>query len=180
MQITKEIAHVMRDENLFVYHVEPTGESNQFVSEFCVKGTHPYLYENQSIANHVSGTSFLDSSRQLLKAICHLFYDVPIENRFVMRKVSLDFTRWAKLNVPIKAVVDCQNQITTLRGQICLTFSGQISYYQEGWKIGVTKGKFTTFSRNIEDLLMSRQYAQPPLETETNTAEFTTAAKSVS
>ena len=37
----------------------------------------PILYENPAIANHVSGTSFLDASRQLLKAISHLYYDIP-------------------------------------------------------------------------------------------------------
>jgi len=74
MEITKELAHVVREENLFVHQVRPTGVPGQYESEFTVDGAHPYLYENQAIANHVSGTSFLDTSRQLLKAICHHFW----------------------------------------------------------------------------------------------------------
>ena len=96
MQITKEYAHVMREENLFVHEVTQIAQ-NQFKSGFTVDGTHSYLYENSSIANHVSGTTFLDISRQLLKAITHFFYSAPVSNRFVIRSVEMDFTRWAKV-----------------------------------------------------------------------------------
>src|SRR5262249_14469454 len=87
--ITKALAHVVKDENLFVHEVVKVG-SDKFESEFIVDGAHPYLYENAVIANHVSGTTFLDTSRQLLKAITHLFYAVPLANRFVIRTAHMD------------------------------------------------------------------------------------------
>lgn len=163
MLITKELAHVIQDENHFAVEVRSTGAPNQFESEFTVGGTHPYLYENQSLANHVSGTSFLDTGRQLFKAICHLFYDVPIDNRFVIRSVNMNFTRWAKLKVPIRALIDCQTETTTVRGKNCLTVSAQVTFFQEGREIGTSTGHFTTFPLEIENFLMQRQYRQAPV-----------------
>ena len=114
-KITKEYAHVVGDENLFVHKVARLAP-HKFESEFTIDGTHAYLYENPAIANHVSGTTFLDTSRQLLKAITHLFYDVPLTNRFVIRSVSMDFTRWAKMGVPILAVVEPTAVYKTILG----------------------------------------------------------------
>jgi len=161
MQITREYAHVVREENLFVHEVTQIAQ-NRFKSEFTVDGTHPYLYENSSIANHVSGTTFLDMSRQLLKAITHFFYSAPVSNRFVIRSVEMDFTRWAKLDIPIQTLLELVPESKIVFGHSCLTFKAHISCHQEGWKIGTMKGEFTTFPLEVEDKLMSRQYRQAP------------------
>lgn len=157
--ITKEYAHVVSDENLFVHEVVRLAP-DKFESKFVVDGTHTYLYENPAIANHVSGTTFLDTSRQLLKAITHLFYAVPLTNRFVIRSVNMDFTRWAKMGVPILAVVEPTTVCKTILGYPCLTVSGEIAWHQEGRKIGSTTGKFMTLPPELEDQLMGRQYRQ--------------------
>jgi hypothetical protein len=163
MQVTKELAHVMRDENLFIHEVHPTDVPGQFISELTIDGKHPYLYENLAIANHVSGTTIMEASRQMLKAMSHLFYDVPVQYRFTMRKLHMDFSRWAKLSVPVQMVLDAQTRASTVRGKPCLTFHGQMTYYQEGRMIGIMTGVFTAFDREVEDFLMNRQFAQPPL-----------------
>jgi len=163
--ITKALAHVVKDENLFVHEViKVSGAPDQFHSQFTVDGEHPYLYENAAIANHVSGTTFLDASRQLLKAITHLYYSVPLANRFVIREVALDFQRWAKLRIPINAVVEPTIRHKTVLGEMCLTFDGAISFTQEGRKLGTVTGRFMTFSVEVENKLLSRQYQQAPLE----------------
>ena len=105
--ITKELAHVMHDENLFVHHVA-RGGAHEYVSAFVIDGDHPYLYENPAIANHVSGTTFIDVSRQLLKAICHIYYDVPVTSRFILRDIQVSFLLWAKIGVPIDVRVSVQ------------------------------------------------------------------------
>jgi len=161
MQITGEYAHVMREENQFVHEVTQIAK-DQFKSGFTVDGAHPYLYENPAIANHVSGTTFLDMSRQLLKAVTHFFYSAPVSNRFVIRSVNMDFTRWAKLNVPIEAITDLTPEPKILFGHACLTFQAHITLYQEGWEIGTMSGEFTTFPLEVEDRLMGRQYRQAP------------------
>lgn len=163
MEITKQLAHVIRDENLFVRSVNHTEVPDQYVSEFTVDGTHSYLYENPAIANHVSGTSFLDTTRQLLKAVSHLFYDVPVASRFVIRTVNMDFGRWAKTNVPIRAIADVKSRAANVSGHRCLTFTGQVRYFQEGRQIGAATGQFMAIPLEIEELLMGRQYAEPPL-----------------
>lgn len=157
--ITKALAHVVNDENLFVRNVAKVA-TDHFESEFTIDGTHPYLYENAAIANHVSGTTFLDTSRQLLKAISHLFYDVPLANRFVIRAANLDFTRWAKIGVPIQASVQLVPSEKTMSGQTVLSFTGSVTWHQDGWQIGVLSGKFMTLPAAIEDQLMQRQYRQ--------------------
>lgn len=161
MQITREYAHVMKEENLFVREVEQIAQ-NRFRSAFTVDGMHPYLYENSAIANHVSGTTFLDMSRQLLKAISHFFYSAPISNRFVIRSVEMDFTRWAKLDVPIETFTELSPESKTVFGHACLTFKARITLRQEGWEIGTMSGEFTTFPLEVEDKLMGRQYRQSP------------------
>lgn len=162
--ITKQLAHVTRDENLFVHEVERAPGGERFVSTFVVDGAHPYLYENPAIANHVSGTNFLDVSRQLLKAITHLYHDVPVENRFVIRTASMDFGRWAKLGVPIAVVADLTHRTATLRGHTCVHYDVQLAFHQEGRLTGTIAGSFSTFPAAVEDLLMERQYRQRPLD----------------
>lgn len=162
MEITNQLAHVVTNENLFVSEVQKTDQDNQFASTFIIDGRHPYLYENPAIANHVSGTTFLDVSRQLLKAITHLFYAVPLTNRFVIRSAHMDFGRWTKLNVPIEAVVELTPDRIKLRGQECINYVARVSFYQEGRVTGSITGQFSTFPQAIEDLLMERQYRQSP------------------
>ncbi len=165
MTISKELAHVIKDENLFVQAILKTG-ADKFETEFCVDGRHPYLYENQAIANHVSGTSFLDASRQLLKAISHLYYGVPLENRFVMQNIQMDFLRWAKIGEPIRVIVEAIAQERTLGGVPSTSFTGKITFFQDGRQIGAIDGKFSTLSAEVEERLMSRQFRQsPPRET---------------
>jgi hypothetical protein len=158
VRVTKEVAHVVRDENLFVHQVTRTAP-NKFESEFCIDGAHPYLYENPAIANHVSGTTFLDVSRQLVKAICHLFHSLPLSNRFVLSTVAMDFTRWAKIDVPILAVVEAE-PLKSIFGSLPMSTTGKVTFYQEGWEIGTITGKFMTFPAAIEERLMSRQFRQ--------------------
>jgi hypothetical protein len=163
MEITKQLAHVVLDENLFVREVERIPGRSQFTSRFTVDGRHPYLYENPAIANHVSGTTFLDVCRQLLKAVTHLYYEVPLDNRFVIRTANMDFGRWAKLGVPIEIVADLSHKTTQLRGLDCLSYEAEVRFYQEGRLTGTMTGQFSTFPQAVEDLLMGRQYRQPPL-----------------
>ena len=161
MTISKELAHVIDDANLFVHAIWKTG-ADQFETEFFVDGRHPYLYENRAIANHVSGTSFLDASRQLLKAMSHLYYDIPLENRFVIQNIQMDFIRWAKTGEPIRALVEASAQERALGGAPQSSFTGKVTFFQEGRQIGTIAGKFSTLSAAVEERLMSRQYRQTP------------------
>src|SRR4051794_29755745 len=106
--ITPELAHVSCEANLLTRNVQAGDEPHTYRSVFVVDGKHPYLYENPAIANHVSGTTFVDLGRQLLKAISHLYYDAPITSRFVLHTIDMEFLRWAKLGVDIhvKVVVE--------------------------------------------------------------------------
>jgi A-factor biosynthesis hotdog domain len=159
--VTNEHIHVLSDTNAFVKKVRRISPG-VFESELLVDGTHPYLYENPILADHVSGTNFLDFSRQLLKAISHLFYGAPVSNRFVLRKVQLDLTRWAKMRVPVRAVVTAAHECKTVFGHECIFIAATMSLYQEGWGLGSMSGEFTTFPLEVEQRLMKRQYNQDP------------------
>src|SRR6185503_17608829 len=98
-------AHVTCDANLLVRNVQALAGAHTYRSVFAIDGTHPYLYENPAIANHVSGTTFVDMGRQLLKAISHLYYDSPMDSRFVLHNIDLEFLRWAKLGVELEVTV---------------------------------------------------------------------------
>ncbi|WP_036288379.1 AfsA-related hotdog domain-containing protein [Methylosinus sp. PW1] len=162
LAITRGAAHVIDETNLFVHSVLRIG-ADTFESPLLFDGRHPYLYDNPAIANHVSGTSFLDASRQLLKAISHLYYNVPIENRFVIQKVEMNFARWAKIGVEIRALVEAEALERVLGGVASVSVCGKITFQQEGRELGSMTGKFSTFSAEVEARLMSRQYRQPPV-----------------
>ena len=113
--ITKQLAHIVNDENLFVDRIRKIDE-NIYESEFIIAGDHPYLYENSAISNHVSGTSLLDVTRQLCKAMSHIYYDVPINCRFVMQNTQMDFFGWTKCSVPIYILLDVSVERRLLGG----------------------------------------------------------------
>ena len=158
-EITKELAHVVHEGNLFVHRVARDRADNTFVADFDIDGKHPYLYENAAIANHVSGTTFLEVARQLLKAIGHLYYDVPPTNRFALREMHTEFPRWARIAVPICAQVEV-NAESTHPGGSRSSFDVRITFLQEGAPVCRAAGKFLTFSRKLEDRLMARTLGQ--------------------
>lgn len=153
------LAHVTCEENLLVHQVQAADKPHVFHSEMLIDGTHPYLYENAAIANHVSGTTFIDAGRQLLKAISHLYYGIPIDCRFVLHGINIEFLRWAKLQVPIRIEVTFHmNELKQANAR--LHCSTELFYYQENHLISRATSSFTTFTKELEDKLMARQYAQ--------------------
>jgi hypothetical protein len=161
--ITPALAHVTCDENLLVRNVEACAEPHTYRSVAAIDGKHPYLYENPAIANHVSGTTFVDMGRQLLKAITHLHYDAPIDSRFVLHTINLEFLRWAKIGVDIELVVSVEVP-ETRRASAPRTCTAKLVWRQEGHLIARATSSFTMFSAALEAKLMSRQYNEPPAD----------------
>lgn len=159
--ITPALAHVTCDANLLVRSVRAGAGEHTYQSVFSVDGTHPYLYENPAIANHVSGTTFVDMGRQLLKAITHLYYDAPIDSRFVLHTIDIEFLRWAKLAVDIEATVSVE-MAATRRPDSARTCHAALAWRQEGHPVARARARFTMLSAAMEARLMGRQYGQEP------------------
>lgn len=157
--ITPALAHVSCEQNLLVNNVAAAETEHTFRSVFCVEGSHPYLYENPAIANHVSGTTFVDMGRQLLKAITHLYYGSPLDSRFVLHTINLEFLRWARLGVDIEVSVSLETGAAR-RPDAPRTYSAILTWTQEGHTVARATSSFTTFSVAVEARLMARQYAQ--------------------
>lgn len=162
LEITKELAHVIHDENLFVDRIRKIAD-NQFETEFTIDGRHPYLYENEAISNHVSGTSFLEVTRQLCKALSHLYYGVPIDSRFALNNVSLEFSRWAKCGVPLYMHISVTANQSASGSSSSSSFEVTLTNSQEGHQLGLIDFCFSTFSQEVEHRLMSRLYNKPPV-----------------
>lgn len=161
LPITPPLAHVRSEANLLVRQVEACTEPHTYRSVFVIDGTHPYLYENPAIANHVSGTTFVDMGRQLLKAITHLYYGSPMDSRFVLHKIDLDFLRWAKLGVDIAVTVAVEVE-SVRRDDAPRNYRATLAWSQEGRPVAQAVSTFTTFSAAVEARLMARQYGQGP------------------
>jgi hypothetical protein len=163
--ITPALAHVSSDANLLVRNVQACPEEHTYRAVFSVDGAHPYLYENPAMANHVSGTTFVDMGRQLLKAITHLYYAAPIDSRFVLHTLDLEFLRWAQIGVDIEATVMVEmpdpRQADDRR-----TCRATVVWRQEGHLIARARSRFTSLSAALEARLMARQYRQGPVADE--------------
>ena len=159
-EITKKLAHVVHDQNQFVYSLLKIAE-NIYESSFIVDGKHPYLYENPEIANHVSGTTFFETSRQLMKALGHLFYEVPVDSRFLLKDMIIKFDRWGQLGVPIivRIVVTPPQRSENYAG----TYIFSLTYVQDGKDLGVFDVTASAMPGKVEDRLMARQFAQGKL-----------------
>ncbi|MFT3771056.1 MAG: AfsA-related hotdog domain-containing protein [Minicystis sp.] len=159
--ITPALAHVTCHANLLVDNVRALAEEHTYRSVFAIDGTHPYLYENPAIANHVSGTTFIDMGRQLLKAISHLYYDAPLDCRYVLHNIDIEFLRWAKLGVDIEVTV-AVDAVAARRTDAPRGYGANLTWRQEGHLCARARSRFTTFSAALEAKLMTRQYGQPP------------------
>lgn len=157
--ITPALAHVSCDANLLVRKVWAGGAEHTYHSVFAIDGTHPYLYENPAIANHVSGTTFVDMGRQFLKAITHLYYDAPIDSRFVLHNLDLEFLRWARIGVDIEATVTAQ-MAAARRADSPRSCLAELQWRQEGHLVARARSRFTLLSAAFEAKLMARQYGQ--------------------
>ncbi|MBS2024556.1 MAG: hypothetical protein JST92_19315 [Deltaproteobacteria bacterium] len=160
--ITPALAHVSSEANLLVRSVEACAAPHTYRSVFNIDGTHPYLYENPAIANHVSGTTFVDMGRQLLKAISHLYYGTPIDSRFVLHNIDLEFLCWAKLGVDIEVTVTAEMQ-GGKKVDSARSCRATLTWKQEGHLLAKAKSRFTLLSAALEARLMTRQYARPPM-----------------
>ena len=160
--VTRELAHVIQADNLFVDRIRKIAD-HQFETEFTVDGLHPYLYENEAISNHVSGTSFLEVTRQICKALSHLYYDVPINSRFALKNVNMEFLRWAKCGVPVYTHLSVVSKGSALGAWQSSSFNVTLAFAQEGRDLGMIKFSFAAMTKELEDRLMSRQYNKPPV-----------------
>lgn len=167
--ISPALAHVVADANLLVRSVAAADAPNTYRSVFAVDGAHPYLYENPAIANHVSGTTFVDMGRQLLKAIAHIFHGVPLAHRFVLHAIDIEFVRWAKLAVDIETTVTAEMS-DARRVDAPRTCHATLVWRQEGHLVARSRASFTCFSAGVEDRLMARQYGQPPVYSDDGSA----------
>lgn len=159
--ITPAFAHVGSDANLLVRNVQALAEEHTYRSVFAVDGAHPYLYENPAIANHVSGTTFIDMGRQLLKAISHIYYGAPVDCRFVLHTIDIEFMRWAKLGVDIEVTVTVEVSAAK-RADAPRTYGATLVWRQDGHLVARAVSRFTMFSAALEAKLMGRQYGQTP------------------
>src|SRR4051812_23286481 len=159
--ITPALAHVTCAANLLVRNAQACAEEHTYTSVFAIDGAHPYLYENPAIANHVSGTTFVDMGRQLLKAISHLYYDAPLDSRFVLHTIDLEFMRWAKLGVDIEVTVAVEMPAAR-RADAPRTCGAALAWRQQGHLVARARSRFTLFSAALEAKLMARQYGQAP------------------
>lgn len=160
-EISTALAHVRNEKNLFVRKVWETGKTDEYCTELCADGTHPYLYENPAIANHVSGTTVIDATRQTLKAISHLYYNVPLDSRFILQSFQLDFMRWMKLNVLVYILVSVETTPPKRPGGR-QKFNLKGTYIQENRVVGKFQSIFTSLSKELEEKLMSSQYSEKP------------------
>lgn len=156
--ITPALAHVGSAANLLVHSVEAGDEPHTYHSTFAVAGDHPYLYENPAIANHVSGTTFVDMGRQLLKAVSHLYYDTPLDSRFVLHGIDIEFLRWARLATDIVATITVDMGAARRREapRVC---KATLEWRQDGHLVARARASFTTLSAALEAKLMARQLA---------------------
>lgn len=164
VKITPALAHVSCAANLLVDGVTRVGDA-MYRSVSAIDGTHPYLYENPAIANHVSGTTFVDMGRQLLKAIGHVYHDVPLDSRFVLHGLEIEFLRWARLAVELEVTVTVVTAATR-RPAAPRTFQATLVWRQEGHLVARARSSFTSFSAAVEAKLMARQYEQAPASPE--------------
>jgi hypothetical protein len=160
--ITPALAHVTTNANLLVRSVQACAEEHTYRSVFAIDGAHPYLYENPAIANHVSGTTFIDMGRQLLKAISHLYYDAPIDSRFALHAIDIEFLRWTKLDVDVEVTVTA-GVAETRRADAPRACTASLAWQQEGQPVARASARFTILPAALEARLMARQYGQPPL-----------------
>jgi hypothetical protein len=161
--ITPILAHVASGTNLLVRNVRACAEEHTYRSVLTIDGTHPYLYENPAIANHVSGTTFIDMGRQLLKAITHIYYDAPIDSRFALQTIDIEFLRWTKLDVDIEVTVTVE-AAAARRADSPRGYTAIIQWRQEGQPVARARSSFTLMSAALEARLMSRQYSKAPTD----------------
>ncbi len=160
--ITPSLAHVSSKANLLVDNVQACAEEHTYRSIFNIDGAHPYLYENPAIANHVSGTTFIDMGRQLLKAISHIYYDAPIDSRFALHGIDIEFSRWTKLGADIEVTVTVEMAATGRRADAPRTCRATLAWRQAGHPVAHARSSFTMFTAALEARLMARQYSQGP------------------
>lgn len=157
--ITNDLAHVIHEENRFVTEITCVGE-NRYQSDFIISGTHRYLYENPEIASHVSGTTFFEVSRQLMKAVGHIYYTVPLNSRFTLQKVSIEFVQWGRIGSTISAMISVRPPIgkTIIYGH----YEFQIDYVDAGQLLGRFIVDATALSSGAEKRLISKQFSDRP------------------
>jgi hypothetical protein len=89
-----------------------------------------------------------------MKAIGHLYYKVPIDSRFTLQKVEIEFKRWAQLKKLLKAKIEVSRpNHEKPYGE----YYFKISYYESNILLGVFSVSALALSSNAEKRLMKRQ-----------------------
>jgi len=155
--VSRVHVHKHSDANVFIGQVQKIEDGKKsgggrtldrsFRSSVIVNKDHPFFFERNR--GHVTGLYLIEAGRQMGMAVPHLFYDVTMDNEFILEEMSVKFHGFASLSSEI--VVKARMSDTKFRGRrlASATFGG--SMVQSGNKI-------LDFSANIA--IMPRKLMQ--------------------
>ena len=70
--------------------------------------SHYYFFEHPQ--EHAPGMLMIETGRQFVIAVCHVFGGVPLKDiSFMLTKLSGDFTSYVELNFPVKVRFKLEN-----------------------------------------------------------------------
>ncbi len=113
--LDKRLVHKSHDENVLLSHIEAvpgpahpeqgadsaSGRTDHFRGVVCVHPDHKFFFEHDG--GHVSGLYLIEVARQMSVAVTHIFYNVPLDNEFVMTECSAQFRNVANRDDPLIA-----------------------------------------------------------------------------
>jgi len=159
-RLDKKLVHKHRDENVFVSRIEQVakGEEDSFVVQLYLESDHVFFFEHP--LDHYPGLMLVEGARQAATALTHIYYGVPLDSMYILQGLTVDFTSFAELKVPVfVASKICKR--TFKNGQLTGMFCEGV-FMQRGKPLGTMSGTWKIFDRRSAQRLRAVAQAATP------------------
>ena len=146
-QIDKKLVHKHQLENVFVSRFQQVDEENpdHIAGQLYLDSAHPFFFEHP--LDHYPGLMLVEAGRQFGTAVAHEMYDVPLDAIFTLNGVTVEFSNFAELDVPVfvnSEVTEKQYKRGALVGML---YSGH--FIQNEKPVGFMSGRWIMYSKRV-------------------------------
>ena len=153
-RIDRHLVHKAYEQNVLLSRTKQLCQTI-VVGEVVQDITHPFFFEHTK--DHVTGLYLIESVRQFCTALAHQYFDISMDESFIVERLEAEFVRFAETDEPLFLVAEVQdnNPLVDLRHQMYI----RTSVVQGGVVVANIEGAFRMLPPKEYEAIFERRLA---------------------
>lgn len=144
--IDKKYVHKKLDKNVAITRPSSVSKVEKlFRSQIIVAHQNDFFFDHD--LRHLPGMLMIEASRQLGVAVTHIFYEIPLKDRFILNKISSRFFRLSNKVAPV--YIDMLIKKELIKEKIIQFMKCECFIHQNKHLIGTVSGNWSTVTASV-------------------------------